>query len=334
MHPIVVDGNNIAMRGIQATADADLKAGIKPTGGVYAFLRSLNAVVNDITRETREVVGPIYISFDCGIPAFRLKACPEYKMARKEKRKLWSDEDAASILGQMETCRLLTPLMGAKVLRYRNREADDVLGAFARVAVDAGHTPWVVSGDKDLWQTVNFGATVYDLGTRDSIDSVTIEEKTGMPSCLYPLYKAVLGDPSDGILGAKGYGDKRAAELILEADAAGTFEDFLPLGRGGEVLSDYMDAVIAYVMSKEGHSKRELQLIEDQDRLNKVCIAVDLYDSFGNLEALRVRMTEVPATLSGPQLQFRFTQPQSIHQTSGRRSVVLARVYCKPVRNI
>jgi DNA polymerase-1 len=46
------------------------------------------------------------------------------------------------------------------------------------------------------------------------LDPAGVEERYGIPPALVPDFIALRGDPSDGIPGAKGIGEKGAAELL------------------------------------------------------------------------------------------------------------------------
>jgi 5'-3' exonuclease len=60
------------------------------------------------------------------------------------------------------------------------------------------------------------------VGDCDVIDAAAIEERYGVRADQYADFAALRGDPSDGLPGVKGIGEKTAAELItLYGDLAG-----------------------------------------------------------------------------------------------------------------
>jgi 5'-3' exonuclease len=96
-------------------------------------------------------------------------------------------------------------------------EADDVLGTLA--ATQPGPVE-VVSGDRDLFQLVDD-----DRGTRllycgrgvaklEDSDNSVVEAKYGVPARWYADFAAMRGDPSDGLPGVPGVGEKTAARLV------------------------------------------------------------------------------------------------------------------------
>jgi 5'-3' exonuclease len=97
-------------------------------------------------------------------------------------------------------------------------EADDVMGSLAKVEEKAGGRALLMTGDRDLFQCVT--AKVHVLYVRtgvrggELVDAAEVKRRYGIPPELVPDFIALRGDPSDGIPGAKGVGEKTAAELL------------------------------------------------------------------------------------------------------------------------
>jgi 5'-3' exonuclease len=104
-------------------------------------------------------------------------------------------------------------------------EADDVIGTFtarAKGPVD------IVTGDRDLYQLVDDARGVrvlYPLkgvGTLQHTDEAVLREKYGVGGSGYADLALLRGDPSDGLPGVPGVGEKTAAKLLAEfGDLAG-----------------------------------------------------------------------------------------------------------------
>ncbi|TAK69771.1 MAG: 5'-3' exonuclease [Actinomycetota bacterium] len=104
-------------------------------------------------------------------------------------------------------------------------EADDVIGtlaARARCPVD------VVTGDRDLFQLVDDERgvrvlyTARGVGNHEVVTEAVVAAKYGIPSRRYADFAALRGDPSDGLPGVPGIGDKTAAALLTAyGDLAG-----------------------------------------------------------------------------------------------------------------
>jgi len=113
-------------------------------------------------------------------------------------------------------------------------EADDLLGAYASVEADAGGTALIFSGDRDMFQCVGEQVRVlYPRGGKDGpelVDVAGVKARYGIRPDQVPDFIALRGDPSDGIPGAKGIGEKTAGEILrvhgdLEAAIAGAAQE-------------------------------------------------------------------------------------------------------------
>jgi 5'-3' exonuclease len=99
-------------------------------------------------------------------------------------------------------------------------EADDLLGSLARVEQSAGGRALILTGDRDMFQCATDRVHVLYVRTgsrgAEEVGPAEVEQRYGIPPALVPDFIALRGDPSDGIPGAKGVGEKTAAELLRE----------------------------------------------------------------------------------------------------------------------
>jgi 5'-3' exonuclease len=97
-------------------------------------------------------------------------------------------------------------------------EADDVMGSLAQAEERAGGEALLMTGDRDLFQCVTsrVGVLYVRTGVRGTelVDAKEVRRRYGIPPELVPDFIALRGDPSDGLPGAKGIGEKTAAELL------------------------------------------------------------------------------------------------------------------------
>ena len=97
-------------------------------------------------------------------------------------------------------------------------EADDVMGSLARAEADAGGEALLMTGDRDLFQCVGERVKVLYVRTggkgAEVVDEADVVRRYGIPPSAVPDFIALRGDPSDGIPGAKGIGEKGAADLL------------------------------------------------------------------------------------------------------------------------
>jgi 5'-3' exonuclease len=100
-------------------------------------------------------------------------------------------------------------------------EADDLLGTYARLEVEAGGRALILTGDRDMFQCAGDRVTVLYVRTggrgAEEVGPEEVQRRYGIAPGLVPDFIALRGDPSDGIPGAKGVGEKTAAELLRKA---------------------------------------------------------------------------------------------------------------------
>ena len=97
-------------------------------------------------------------------------------------------------------------------------EADDLLHSFALTEVEAGGSALLMTGDRDMFQCAAPEVTVLYLKTGvrgfEEMDPAAVEARYGIAPRLVPDFIALRGDPSDGLPGASGIGEKGAADLL------------------------------------------------------------------------------------------------------------------------
>jgi 5'-3' exonuclease len=109
---------------------------------------------------------------------------------------------------------------GWTVLIHDTLEADDILGTLARLETDAGGETLLFTGDRDMFQCVGDSVRVlFPRGgaQRDGPEVIGPDEvrgRYGIDPEQVPDFIALRGDPSDGLPGAKGIGEKTARDLL------------------------------------------------------------------------------------------------------------------------
>ncbi len=97
-------------------------------------------------------------------------------------------------------------------------EADDLLGSFAALESASGGRALLLTGDRDMYQCANQSVSVLYVRTggrgAEVVGPAEVQDRYGIGPELVPDFIALRGDPSDGIPGAKGVGEKTAAELL------------------------------------------------------------------------------------------------------------------------
>ena len=146
--------------------------------------------------------------------------------------------------------------MRLPILEVQGYEADDVIGAIALQAAKKNLDVLVISNDKDMMQLVGNNVRTLRTGSGGAkadiiVDAKKVEEILGVPPERVVDYMALLGDNIDNIPGAKGIGEKGAAELIKKygsVEKALDNADEVPNKRYREALQQQREQVM---MSKQ-----------------------------------------------------------------------------------
>ncbi|GGM10607.1 5'-3' exonuclease H3TH domain-containing protein [Promicromonospora citrea] len=158
-------------------------------------------------------------------PAFRVEAIGSYKahrVAREVPGTTGVEEVPENLLTQVPVIVDVLGAAGVARVGVPGYEADDVIGTLTERAVREGTGPVdIVTGDRDLFQLVDDAAGVRVLyparGVRDPdvVDEQRLAEKYGVASGqAYADMATLRGDPSDGLPGVPGIGEKTAARLL------------------------------------------------------------------------------------------------------------------------
>ncbi|GHI49384.1 5'-3' exonuclease [Streptomyces albidoflavus] len=161
-------------------------------------------------------------------PAWRVELIPTYKAHRVAEETPEGpdvEETPDTLSPQVPVIEAVLDALGIARAEAAGYEADDVIGTLATAAegpVD------IVTGDRDLYQLVDDARGVrvlYPLkgvGTLQLTDEELLREKYGVDGAGYAELALLRGDPSDGLPGVPGVGEKTAAKLLAAyGDVAG-----------------------------------------------------------------------------------------------------------------
>ncbi len=165
-------------------------------------------------------------------PSWRVELFPDYKANRLEEEGD-EEEEPETLTPQIPILLELLDLFGIPVVGVDDYEADDVMATYAEI--EKGPIR-IVTGDRDLFQMVDDKRdikVVYlakGISQHDLVDYSYVANKYGIPGDRYALFAMFRGDPSDGLPGVRGIGEKGAA---LIANAFGNIDDALAGAHAG-----------------------------------------------------------------------------------------------------
>jgi len=169
-------------------------------------------------------------------PAFRVAALPSYKAQRLADEGKNEEQVPPALAAQVPVIEQVLAAAGVAMAAAPGYEADDVIGT---LATHAQQPVEVVTGDRDLFQLVDDAKPVRVIYTArgltklDIVDEAAITARYQIPGRAYADFATLRGDPSDGLPGVAGVGDKTAAALVR---AFGSVEGILTAidkGHGG-----------------------------------------------------------------------------------------------------
>jgi len=211
---LVVDAPSLLFRAFHALPKSITDDSGQP---VNALLGTANLILREV-----ELYRPraVVLCFGPDAAEYRLELYPPYHADRPPV----PDELAPQFADSAE----FFGAFGWYVAADERFEADDVLGSLARIEEASGGEALVFTGDRDMFQCVTDSVSVLYVRTgrqgAELVDAAGVRKRYGVPPELVPDFIALRGDPSDGIPGAKGIGEKTAADLLRRH---GSLEDAL-----------------------------------------------------------------------------------------------------------
>ncbi|WP_016695537.1 5'-3' exonuclease [Rhodococcus rhodochrous] len=258
---MLLDGASLWFRAFHAIPEKVTAPDGSPVNAVRGFVDMVASLIRT-HRPTRLVV---CLDLDWR-PAFRVAAIPSYKAHRVAAGSDGTVEEVPpALLPQVPVILEVLAAAGIATGGAAGFEADDVLGTLA--ARETSDRVIVVSGDRDLLQVVTDSPVpvrvLYagrGLAKAELFDPALVAERYGVPAeragAAYAELAALRGDPSDGLPGVKGVGEKTAASLLqqygsLDAVRAAALDESTSMAKGMRVklaaAADYLDAALPVV---------------------------------------------------------------------------------------
>jgi 5'-3' exonuclease len=197
-----------------------------PVNAVRGLLDMIARLVRD--RSPHSVVACMDADWR---PRFRVEALPSYKAHRVGPD--GGDQTPDALAKQVPVIEEVLAAFGIAQTGAAGYEADDVIGTLA--TTEPGEVD-IVTGDRDLFQLVRDDQPVRVLYTARGIKALQVvgeaevTAKYGVPGRAYADFATLRGDPSDGLPGVPGVGDKTAAALITRFGSIAGVEKALDAG--------------------------------------------------------------------------------------------------------
>ncbi|RIX27569.1 5'-3' exonuclease [Amnibacterium setariae] len=158
---------------------------------------------------------------DAWRPRWRVALVPSYKAHRLAEAGDGERPDVEvvpeALTRQIPIIREALEALGIAVVGAADHEADDVIGTLAATA----STPVdVVTSDRDLYQVIDDERGVRVISTArgmrdlELVTDEVVQGKYGVRADRYADFATLRGDPSDGLPGVAGIGEKTAAALL------------------------------------------------------------------------------------------------------------------------
>jgi 5'-3' exonuclease len=232
---VLLDSASLYFRSFYALPESMTAPDGTPVNAVRGFADTIARIVTD--RAPSRLVACLDADWR---PEFRVRALPSYKTHRVAEEGQ-PGEDVPDTLGpQVPIILDLLDAAGIATAEAAGFEADDVIGALVhRETTDPVE---VITGDRDLFQLVRETPTPVKViyvgkgwAKAEVLDPAGIAQRYSVPvqraGLAYAEMAMLRGDPSDGLPGVAGIGEKTAAKLITEF---GSFDALLAAAAAGD----------------------------------------------------------------------------------------------------
>jgi len=209
-HCLLLDTSSLMYRAFFALPQSITDEAGQPVNAVHGYLDMTANLLRDYTPDEL-----IHVYDHDWRPAARVAAYAGYKADRPD--------DPETLPPQFDLLRRVLDALGMMQAAAEQWEADDAIGSLCTHAAPGARID-IVTGDRDLLQLVRDGSetqatvcvlyTVRGVSQLAAFDEAAVEEKYGAPPQRYVDFATLRGDPSDGLPGVKGVGEKTAARLV------------------------------------------------------------------------------------------------------------------------
>jgi DNA polymerase I len=203
---LIIDGDNLAHRAYHSMPKSLKSKDGRPINAILGWTNML------VFLWELEQPRSIFTAWDTlGVNTYRHDLWPAYQGGREFDR---------AIVQQLDLLPGVAAAFGFGVGKQAGYEADDFMAAAAIAETRRGGRSLLLTTDRDAYQLVSDTVTMLAprSGVRDlvRIGPEQVVERFGVLPEQVPDFKALAGDASDNIPGARGIGPKSAASLLLK----------------------------------------------------------------------------------------------------------------------
>src|SRR5256885_3614998 len=227
---LLLDGSSLMFRAFFGIPVAAFKAPDgQPGNAVRGFLDMLARLVSD-----RKPKALVVATDEDWRPAFRVNVIASYKTDRLERGAM-----PPELVPQEPIIHAVLRAIGVEVIGAKGFEAEDVIASL--LPKISGRVE-IVTGDRDLFSLVHDPDvtvlyTQKGIGNLLVVDEAEVERRYGIPGRSYGDYAVLRGDPSDGLPGVPGVGEKTAAQLVRRYK---NLDGIIASGKLGDAANAYI----------------------------------------------------------------------------------------------
>ena len=264
MSLMLIDAANLYFRAFYAVPESVTGPDGRPVNAIRGFLDMSAALIEK--RTPARWVACLDLDWR---PAFRVELIPSYKAHRLARD---GSEDVPPLLAaQIPPLLEVLNAFGLACAGAEGFEADDVIATLAHRDTDPVE---IVSGDRDMLALATQRVTVLYTGRGiaklEAMGPAEVLARYGVAAEHYADFAVLRGDPSDGLPGVPGVGEKTAAALVNRfgsveeiVAAAQAGDDGFPAGSAGKIRAagEYLALAPAAV---RGRTDAPLDEIDDR----------------------------------------------------------------------
>lgn len=198
---LLIDGSSYLYRAYHALPDLRNSQGF-PTSVLYGFINMLRRLLKNTPSDYIACV------FDAKGKTFRDEWYAEYKANRPA-----MPEDMQV---QIEPLHAMIRAMGIPILCVEGVEADDVIGALAKLSDNHALEVIISTGDKDMAQLVNPAVRLENSMNNEVLDEAGVLAKFGVAPAQIVDYLSLIGDSVDNVPGVDKVGPKTAVKWLQQ----------------------------------------------------------------------------------------------------------------------